>query len=747
MTPLRQGSPIAQGQFVLDRQRALEKLREFQLPSPYFYVLEFVKAAHILGATRIDFSISINRVQVDFDGESLTTKELQSIYEVAFSHRASVRQDALRHLAIGVSAAQGLGLRDLTIEIGDPTPHGVSLIGDEITPLDEFSGHGTGTRISLLRRVGPAHLGRFVSRIRGELPEVETLAEKCRFSQVPIYVDDTLISKGFALDTETRSSVNYSHRGESGVVALRTDDLRFSTHVLQHGVLIGIDHRETPFADFGCQAYVDSPHLTANLSQSAFVEDGAWDALHQRLQRVSFMALADFLNGLSSEEITARRKGLRKLIISLMGPLSASDQRELFEGLSVFENLPIFEEAGRQFRVPNYVSIADARRLEDDGAGGRRSVLQISQCDATRSSDLPPGPVLRIRSSERRTDHASVSVKPGDNEFPAISGHQSRPAANVEVGVNVYPLHELFRGATDRIEDYTSQFERGATWQENRRKWTQRDPWASHTGVFDNLQTQTGSWEITVSPGLPSAPTQVRYIKEGRLLGSQSPTKDHLPSPVIVEISSDHMEPNDLFNGPRLSEDLRAAQLQALQLLARKNFFSPDNDQLLMRLAWGQIVRQFQRLFEWPEMPEEFPDTPLGRLIQKAKARYARSDNNDRGSVDRSKSVPFDVHQRRQELEGRRSKRQQKRREKTQPEVRRFVALLTEHTSLEPTLQEGEVLLEEDHPALAAYLQSPDDPVSEAFAVVAGFLSTSSDRSELEPKEKFNLFEKLTASL
>ena len=57
------------GEFTLDRDKAREKLAEFQLPDPHRYVLEVVQAATILGATRLDFSMDADELWISFDCE------------------------------------------------------------------------------------------------------------------------------------------------------------------------------------------------------------------------------------------------------------------------------------------------------------------------------------------------------------------------------------------------------------------------------------------------------------------------------------------------------------------------------------------------------------------------------------------------------------------------------------------------------------------------------------------------------
>ena len=65
---LRTGTPTSRGEFLLHQERAREKLQQFQLVSPHHYVLEFLKAAWLLNATRVEFNLDSTNSQVRFDG-------------------------------------------------------------------------------------------------------------------------------------------------------------------------------------------------------------------------------------------------------------------------------------------------------------------------------------------------------------------------------------------------------------------------------------------------------------------------------------------------------------------------------------------------------------------------------------------------------------------------------------------------------------------------------------------------------
>ncbi len=750
MNPLREGNPIAQGQFVLDRQRALEKLREFQLPSPYYYALEFVKAANLLGATRIDFSLSVDTVEVDFDGEEFTPEELQELYSAAFTHRRDQRQDALRHLAIGVNAAQGLGLRYLRIEVGGEAPHGVFLQQEEIEPIQPISEHTPGTRILLHRTFQPGHLLRFVDRLRGQLAEAGLLREKCADCRTPIFIDEEQISHGFTRVIDGHTPVHYHHQGESGAVALTAENQHFNTTVLQHGVLIAEDRRRSPFVDFGCRAIVDSPHLTANLSQSAFVEDDAWFALHQRLDHTACLALADYLESLSDEVVRRQQKDLRFRFFTVMGSLSTDAPPAIIDRLvEVFSRLKIFQNATCN-DPEELISIANAQR---------RGELHFSIRMAPKTPESTEDPVLFIDERDLRIPHSPKR----------------------------YDLLRVLTPFAETLVDLEPDFARSAAIQRNRQSWQRRKTFVRKHRTQGDAQTST-SGDFAIAVALVSrqiARTEINYVKEDRLLQRRrvplyrGPYRndEERPRPLFIEIQSDHMEANTFFDRPVYTEELREAQRQALQLLAANLFFTDSVDRLLGRIHDGSLLEELRNLFEWRTLPD-FHGTPMGTLISRAERKFSPQiearQQKDREAQERAREEA--IERQREEQKKAAAKRKaaaKKKSEENEPStplltlVKKYssesfassiedfrIDVIKAPGSPAAVVRSSEVIVNRTHPTMAAFFDSPDDPVAEAFAVAAVFYALNHSRLDdiLESHRqarhaKIHFFEAITHGL
>src|SRR5690554_6852379 len=95
------GAKGAAGGFRLDETQAREKLAQFQLVDPRRYVMEFVKAAHLLKTTRIEFEMDSDELEVRFDGDLVSQKEFNNLASTMFGRRVTAKERALRHLAIG----------------------------------------------------------------------------------------------------------------------------------------------------------------------------------------------------------------------------------------------------------------------------------------------------------------------------------------------------------------------------------------------------------------------------------------------------------------------------------------------------------------------------------------------------------------------------------------------------------------------------------------------------------------------
>ncbi|MEM7357142.1 MAG: hypothetical protein AAF657_40380, partial [Acidobacteriota bacterium] len=187
---LRAGGELdSSGEFTLDRDRALEKMRQFQLTDPRSYVLELVQAAVLSGAGEAHFEIDADDMRMWFDGRPFVAQDFEQLYSAMFLRRQS---PARRQLALGLNSAMALDPRVLRVESGTARME-MRSDGDEITEVQEAT---PGTKIHVKDRFGNATLVRFVLKLRGHITEMLYLKERCCWAPLAIHLNGERISGG-----------------------------------------------------------------------------------------------------------------------------------------------------------------------------------------------------------------------------------------------------------------------------------------------------------------------------------------------------------------------------------------------------------------------------------------------------------------------------------------------------------------------------------------------------------------------
>ena len=263
--------------FKLDRERAREKMQRFRLEDPRHYILEWVQAAHLLGATRLLIHYNARVFSLRFDGELLAETDLAELYAAAFAPRSTRRQRALRHLALGIGASQGLEPRAITIESASTREGRAKLAiergrADSVTVFD--SADYNGTRIELVERMQVSHVLKFFQKHSEETYEAGLLQTRCFFAEMPITLNGERISRGPDPGDSFPIRLEIDEPHERGMIGLDPKPGESKVSILQHGVLVAEHSLDTPH--YTIRVIVDSDRLTRNLTSSAFVEDEIW---------------------------------------------------------------------------------------------------------------------------------------------------------------------------------------------------------------------------------------------------------------------------------------------------------------------------------------------------------------------------------------------------------------------------------------------------------------------------------------
>lgn len=277
------------GGFSLDREKARQKMRQFQLADPHRYVLLLVEAAALRGAQNIQFEIDSDDMIMRFDAP-LTWADLDELYTSLFIDRSVAGVRARRQLALACNAMMALNPKFAVIEShfasgeggrgggdrpgqGGPGVQGVraTLRPDEDDDVERIEGAVPGvpagtTRIHVKDRFRPATFVRFL--LRDAIPEKVMLRRYCAMASRNIDLDGERISYG--LPGGLLGGVRFDLDGLSGVGGLYPDRLDESSVVLMSNGVEITKHLLTNSVD-GLWFWVDAPDFRKDVSQGDVV--------------------------------------------------------------------------------------------------------------------------------------------------------------------------------------------------------------------------------------------------------------------------------------------------------------------------------------------------------------------------------------------------------------------------------------------------------------------------------------------
>jgi hypothetical protein len=339
------GAPSHRGGFEVDREKAREKLSKYRLPSPHYYVLEFIQAAHLLGASKIEVDVDADEVRIRFDGELLRKTDLESIYRTGFAGGPDVRRRAIRRLAIGLSAVWALDPAEVWIYAGD----GDSAVRAEFDRdgqdrlVECAADQGAGNVLYVRERRRLSHLVDFFNKLRGELPEEALIRRHCDWTDVLIDLNGDYVSNGIRLPAHIVSSVTIENGTERGELGLERDWLEQTSRVrvLANGVSISV----VPLPDipFGVFGIMSSDRVVKSLSQTEITHNDAWESIRvDVLHDAAFRALAGYLADLDDDAEKLHAARLRDLAAAVWGYSPAGNAAAYDEVIDMLRDAPIW---------------------------------------------------------------------------------------------------------------------------------------------------------------------------------------------------------------------------------------------------------------------------------------------------------------------------------------------------------------------------------------------------------------------
>lgn len=269
------GTAAGEGGFSLDREKAREKLRQFQLADPHRWVLLVVQALVARGATSIHVQIDADDVHVFGDGAPLSREDFDELYSSMWA--TSEHRPGLRELALATNAVMALNPRYLRVDSGDGRGQGVRLelrpgVADRIDPLDSPP---VGTHVHAKERFRPGLLVRFMRSREGVLPEQAILRERCGWADVAISLGQQRVSAGVA--AMLPEAIAVTSGALHGWVAFDPAGTIGTMSVVRLGVLLA--QHALPHPNFaGARAVLIADRLRTDASMSDVVRDGEYDA-------------------------------------------------------------------------------------------------------------------------------------------------------------------------------------------------------------------------------------------------------------------------------------------------------------------------------------------------------------------------------------------------------------------------------------------------------------------------------------
>ena len=524
------GRTDSEGAFTLDREKARDKMRLFQLADPVRYVLELVQAAVLKGASRIRFDIDADDMLMRCDGAPFTVEDFEDVYGSLLSKTESPVVEARRELCLGLNAAMALNPRFIRVESGRAFLLMRPGKDDEYGALEA---EVAGTSVHVKQRFRAGLLVEFFKNLSGRLAEEHLLRERCVFCPVPVDLEGEVISRGLELP-RALATARFEIEGVRGVIGLSPtllsrkiksiEEVARRVHIVVDGVVI-VTH-DLPELLPGTLAVVVGSRLRKDVSQSDIVRDEEYDRLVAALRDTRLRLLEALCDACRD----ARGEELHELLETLLR-WTVVNQALSVETLLAVLSRPEDDPGRRLLRVPLWTSIRDERLSLED-------VLR----DFRKHGDVAVG-----------RSHVDDFPRGRRDAVVLIEGDADR-----------VPIDRLFPG---HVEDWTDAIDLHVRRVRNKRAWLVR-PMSARLPEGSVLarrpiDTPSGRGEVGVRT-LNIESLRLALIANGCLL-----VEHDVPFPVlgISAVIEADFEPNDTFDDVEHDESHARAMLALLEAL------------------------------------------------------------------------------------------------------------------------------------------------------------------------------------
>jgi len=283
---------VEEGRFRLDWERALDKIKRFQLADPHRYVLELVPAAVASGAQGIEVTTDADDVYFRFDGQPYSEAELTRLFDYLFAQDLELAR--VRQLALAVNSALGLQPKWVVVESGDgQVGWRMRLTSYKDLRVEPLRGEEVpkGTLVHVRERVSWKVVG---DLFRSDNAEDRLLAENCVHAPFPLLLNGVDLRR--PIDVLARARRSFEMGAVRGEIALPSEPTGASSIELCMGGVRIVSVADTAgnlAGPVGVRGWVDHPALSRNASHSDVHRDEHFDECFSAVR----MAVREMLAG------------------------------------------------------------------------------------------------------------------------------------------------------------------------------------------------------------------------------------------------------------------------------------------------------------------------------------------------------------------------------------------------------------------------------------------------------------------
>lgn len=274
--------------FTVARSRAIQKMRQFALADPYYYVTELIQSAISNGATYVDVAVESKFMALSYVGGGYAEAELGQLFDFLFASKSDVTKADLRQLALGINAIMLMEPAEITVVSGDGSREGTTQItirgGEDVVDVGrpEQPLRGTFIRAQGLKRSKVKSKTRYHGR--GELAVVQ---DRCLLAPVPILFNDDPLFGYSSVRTPNlfgyQRVVHFDEGDLYGSLGYGSNVSNRNMKLLTFGVwLQTFDPQLIPFPDIGGVVCFDG--LNKTVDHAAVVRDARLEEMFARLR-------------------------------------------------------------------------------------------------------------------------------------------------------------------------------------------------------------------------------------------------------------------------------------------------------------------------------------------------------------------------------------------------------------------------------------------------------------------------------